>query len=674
MFFKYEATITNENWNEENENRSTLRDKINKINNKSSRYNDSLQRGSYIFVQDASYSTVTIGIFCDSEKSAHKYVTDYLRNLDIHVRDGSLSEISFSSIKKMIRNSNNSGYIEDEDAVLEDLDLDVLTDNHWHYLHSVDEQIIVPSSIRQLYSEANKLPTRETLTPELDRICKKNTSTKILGHPVHYIIETDERDVRNAITSILIKALLQNNRIQSKRYVSIDIKARQDISIEFINCLYKSSYGGAIIINLRSNNYDESDLATENVENIENICRIVNKYRSSVLTIFSLARECTRYKQTIFANSETISFVEIKEELLSGESAIDHLRMLARMHKIRVDKALLGKLEDGHGYLSSELRMLFENWYDNKLKTSIYPQYKDIQSSVNNVKKETHKGSAYDELMNMIGLAEAKKIINQALDYQKAQKIFASRGMISDYPSRHMVFTGNPGTAKTSVARLYARIMKDNGLLSKGTLLEVGRGDLVGKFVGWTAPTIQRKFKEANGGILFIDEAYSLVDDRSGSYGDEAINTIVQEMENHRDDVIVIFAGYPDKMEQFLQKNPGLRSRIAYHVPFDDYSTEDLCEIATLLANKKGLTLAPDCEAKLTAIFDSARTTGDFGNGRYVRNVIEKAKMAQASRLLTMDYDSLSNSDITTIHAEDIEMPAIELPSLKRKSSFGFIV
>lgn len=160
-----------------------------------------------------------------------------------------------------------------------------------------------------------------------------------------------------------------------------------------------------------------------------------------------------------------------------------------------------------------------------------------------------------------------------------------------DRPAMHMVFTGNPGTAKTTVARLFARIMRENGLLSRGHLVEVGRGDLVGKYVGWTAQTVQKKFEQAEGGVLFIDEAYALVDDRSGSYGDEAINTIVQEMENHRDDMVVIFAGYPDRMEEFLQKNPGLRSRIAYHVPFADYSVEELCSIAALTARKKGLHL-----------------------------------------------------------------------------------
>ena len=271
----------------------------------------------------------------------------------------------------------------------------------------------------------------------------------------------------------------------------------------------------------------------------------------------------------------------------------------------------------------------------------------------------------------MIGLDEAKKVINRALDYYKAQKLFADKGMKADHPAMHMVFTGNPGTAKTTVARLFARIMQENGLLSKGNLIEVGRGDLVGKYVGWTAPTIQKKFKEAQGSVLFIDEAYSLVDDRSGSFGDEAINTIVQEMENHREDVVVIFAGYPDEMEGFLQKNPGLRSRIAYHVPFADYDTESLCAIAKLIAGQKGLTLTDDACRKLTGLFDTARTEVGFGNGRYVRNVIEKARMAQATRLLSMDFDSIGSKEMATICAEDIEQPKAKAAPQKNRIGFS---
>ena len=170
--------------------------------------------------------------------------------------------------------------------------------------------------------------------------------------------------------------------------------------------------------------------------------------------------------------------------------------------------------------------------------------------------------------------------------------------------------------------------------------------------------------------MLFIDEAYSLVDDRDGSFGDEAINTIVQEMENHRDDVVVIFAGYPDKMEGFLRKNPGLRSRIAFHVPFSDYDTQALCEIAELMAKQKGLAFTDEARNKLTCLFETARHESDFGNGRYVRNVIEKAKMAQATRLLAMDFDSVGKEDIALITAEDIEIPKTHTNQEKKRIGF----
>ena len=184
-------------------------------------------------------------------------------------------------------------------------------------------------------------------------------------------------------------------------------------------------------------------------------------------------------------------------------------------------------------------------------------------------------------------------------------------------------------------------------------------------------PIIRKKFEEAEGGVLFIDEAYSLVDDRDGSFGDEAINTIVQEMENHREDVAVIFAGYPDKMEGFLQKNPGLRSRIAFHVHFDDYDMNELCDIAELIARKKGLNIDEKAHEKLLSIFAEVRGEKDFGNGRYVRNVIEKARMAQASRLLAKDYEEITGRDIETLCADDFRLP--EKKKRCERPKIGFI-
>ena len=329
--------------------------------------------------------------------------------------------------------------------------------------------------------------------------------------------------------------------------------------------------------------------------------------------------------------------------------------------------------DEGKGYTAANLNKLFDTWYSEKLKTSIYPQYKDTAALVDKVRTEEPKGSAIDKLNSLIGLAEAKQTIEKALNYYKMQKLYMDRGMTSKRPAMHMVFTGNPGTAKTTVARLFAQIMKDNGLLSKGDLYEVGRADLVGKYVGHTAPLVKKRVKEAEGSVLFIDEAYSLVDDRDGMYGDEAISTIVQEMENNRDNMVVIFAGYPDKMEKFMQKNPGLRSRIAFHVNFPDYATDDLCKIAELIAKDDGLYLAPEARAKLTGIFDSARKTDDFGNGRYVRNLIENAHMEQCNRLANMNVCDVTDDDIRMLAPEDIVAPNIS-PYDGTARRFGFAV
>ena len=180
-----------------------------------------------------------------------------------------------------------------------------------------------------------------------------------------------------------------------------------------------------------------------------------------------------------------------------------------------------------------------------------------------------------------------------------------------------------------------------------------------------TRPLYEKAFNDARGSVLFIDEAYSLCEDRDGMFGDEAINTIVQMMENQRDDTIVIFAGYPDKMQAFLDKNPGLRSRIAFHVKFDDYNEDELVDILNLIASENNVSLSPEVDAKVRDILSRAVTEKDFGNGRFVRNLFERARMRQASRIVRMDSSSIDNQVLTTLEADDFIMP----DSLKHKSS-----
>ncbi len=242
--------------------------------------------------------------------------------------------------------------------------------------------------------------------------------------------------------------------------------------------------------------------------------------------------------------------------------------------------------------------------------------------------------TAADELNELIGLDNVKEMIGQITAFAKIQKMAKKQGRRVEGINLNLAFLGNPGTAKTTVARLFARIMKENGILSKGELIEVGRSDLVAKYVGQTAIKVKGVFKKAAGNVLFIDEAYSLVDGWENTYGDEAIATIVQEMENNREDMIVIFAGYPDKMELFLSRNPGLRSRVPFAVEFKDYSADELTAIAKLEAARRGYKIGEGVEEKIRGICASAMRTKEFGNGRFSRNLVEAAIMRSASRTM----------------------------------------
>ena len=252
--------------------------------------------------------------------------------------------------------------------------------------------------------------------------------------------------------------------------------------------------------------------------------------------------------------------------------------------------------------------------------------------------------AAMDELNELIGLDNIKETIGQITAFAKLQKMAKKQGRKVAGINLNLSFLGNPGTAKTTVARLFARIMKENGILSKGELIEVGRSDLVAKYVGQTAIKVKGVFKRAAGNVLFIDEAYSLVDSWGNGYGDEAIAAIVQEMENNREDMVVIFAGYPDKMEEFLSRNPGLRSRVPFVVKFKDYSADELTEIAKLEAARRGYKIGEGVEEKIRGICASAMKTEEFGNGRFSRNLVEAAIMRSASRTM-LSVSTLSDPE-----------------------------
>jgi replication-associated recombination protein RarA len=219
------------------------------------------------------------------------------------------------------------------------------------------------------------------------------------------------------------------------------------------------------------------------------------------------------------------------------------------------------------------------------------------------------------------------------------RKLATARGRNSKPSYYHAVFIGNPGCAKTTCARLYAKVLASEGITKSDRFAELSRSTIVDKYVGSTAQNVRKLFEKNAGGVIFIDEAYTLCDSDPGSknnFGIEAINELIVCLENHPE-TVVIFAGYPDKMEEFLSSNPGLRSRIPYNVAFSDYTTEELMAISKIIAGEQGYEITEPAMDKLSAIYDYARMQRNFGNGRYARNIVEMAVRTKGLRLGVME-------------------------------------
>ena len=350
------------------------------------------------------------------------------------------------------------------------------------------------------------------------------------------------------------------------------------------------------------------------------------------------------------------NITSIKRLLEMSDMELLKIRNLGRKCISEIRTQLIEK-----NYVSSYEDRFFED-----MDSTILPEIpKDIFEDI------ADKRNYMDELQALVGIKNAKDQVKRILAFAKMRKAMEENGEHLEPITMNMEFVGNPGTAKTTVARIVAGLLKEIGIITTGNFIEVGRADLVAQYVGQTAPMVKNVFKRAKGGMLFIDEAYSLLEEVRGEFGDEAINTIVQEMENNRKDTIVIFAGYPDEMDEFFLRNPGLRSRVPFRVNFEDYNVEEMLDICKLEAFKKGFLTDDIADKKIMEICEKSIKNKNNGNGRFCRNLIEKGVLNFAFR----NYGDLDvNEKIEYIlRKEDfIDINVLDLKSDENNSKIGF--
>ncbi|HET9643852.1 MAG TPA: CbbX protein [Burkholderiaceae bacterium] len=284
------------------------------------------------------------------------------------------------------------------------------------------------------------------------------------------------------------------------------------------------------------------------------------------------------------------------------------------------------------------------------------PEPTPTPRTVNDVLSQSQVESVIDELdRDLVGLRPVKQRIRDIAALLVIDKLRITQGLAAQTPSLHMCFTGNPGTGKTTVAMRMAQILHRLGYVRKGHLVAVTRDDLVGQYIGHTAPKTREVLKKAMGGVLFIDEAYYLYrPENERDYGQEAIEILLQVMENQRDDLVVILAGYKDRMDTFFQSNPGMSSRIAHHLDFPDYAPDELLSIAERMLAAQNYRFGEGAREVFDDYLGLRIRQPHFANARSVRNALDRARLRQASRLFSDRERELTRDDLTTISVADI--------------------
>lgn len=524
------------------------------------------------------------------------------------------------------------------------------------------------------------LPGNE-LAGELDRIYAVNAEPGVFGHPVHYCIESP--DVKSAmnVVSFIIKMLYSRGRLLSRRFGVIHMNSyekKRDSDKEFHEFLALHDCASAVAVFENEKIADDSGcLSSDGREHLTELLEFMEE--SSLTTLYFIIsvtpdKSAGKKESLVSLIEEKIPLVRLRTGFGTREQAETYMKELvtgAGYDKWMDDAVNQIRRDSRTEFSMGIVNDIFKSWSRRVLCNTVYSYGNEIRPP--KAKRKTKVRPARQRLGDMIGLDRVKEIVDRIIAVTSVSKRRKDLGLDDSIKSRHMIFTGNPGTAKTTVARLLSEILREEGILEHGSFVECGRSDLVARYVGWTAKTVKEMFNKAEGGILFIDEAYSLANDIDHGFGAEAIDTIVQEMENRRERMIVILAGYAEPMKKLLDANAGLSSRIAFHVDFPDYSPDDLTGIMKLMLKEKQVAISPEAAEKCRDIFKKAVTREDFGNGRFVRNLIEGAELAQAQRLKKLyGKKAIPKKALAELAPEDFSLPESLNDRVKGGSRIGF--
>lgn len=529
-----------------------------------------------------------------------------------------------------------------------------------------------PKSNKAIKEIISKLPSEDTIQREVEIL--RNLSIQ-MKKPISYIINVPYQGAINQFKLADIFISIQHNTdILKKTGVS---KLMLDRIINTSSFIMDRRSKLTMPIDVRNNSViieDAEKVETLSSNKFNDLANLLKNHASPVILMINESKLQNKLKKKEYVNKlkTLMMFREISIIPFSEEEYFEKIKQHIEStgYKVNADISYVEAIEVikntyGDKLIADNTKVIAEQLVFKYLSSGNYKNSNAIDlsmlTSINPNKADSSElitKTGLKELDKLIGLHEAKEKVKQLLSYYRLNKEKKEKGLNHENICMHMVLKGNPGTGKTTFARILGQILKEEGILKKGELIEVGREDLVARYVGWTAKTVSELFEKAMDSVLFIDEAYLLATDsgNNSGYGSEAIGTIVQKLDELRNRVVVIMAGYPKEMEELIDTNPGLRDRIGITIDMPDFTEKELTRIFKYFCNEKGYVYSEEVEAKIYEYISNAiKNKGkNFGNARFIRKLLERILIAQSTRLSTVPDPSINK--LTTIEIEDLNV------------------